>query len=131
MKHNWLILGQSKTILVVFLWKMRTNSVVFLATILFLMALYGHYKQYRDQKDNWTSSPFSWKATRIVFLWPNMGQLCFKVLIYFNHFCCFTVYVNLFCVSVTISFVYTFSFIWEIVLFILLLKALFDLFFNS
>ena len=40
LKHNLPILGQRKTSLVVFLWKRRTSSVVFLTTILFLMAQY-------------------------------------------------------------------------------------------
>ena len=36
-KQNWPILAQRKTSLIVFLWK-RTSLVLFLATILFLMA---------------------------------------------------------------------------------------------
>ena len=38
----WPILGKRKTSLVVFVWKRRISSVVFLASTLFLMALYGH-----------------------------------------------------------------------------------------
>ena len=37
LKHFWSILSQRKSSLVVFLWKRRTSSVVFLATILFQM----------------------------------------------------------------------------------------------
>ena len=40
----WLILGKKKTSLVIFLWKKERVQLSFLATILFLMALYGHQK---------------------------------------------------------------------------------------
>ena len=40
LKHFWPTLGQRKTSLVIFLWKRRTSSVVFLAIILFLMVWY-------------------------------------------------------------------------------------------
>ena len=39
-KLFWLTLGQRKTSLVIFLWKRRMSSVVFMAKILFLMAWY-------------------------------------------------------------------------------------------
>ena len=57
LKHNWPILDQRKTSLVVFLWKRRTCSVVFLATILFQIIIWKYY--YGQKKNNWTRSPFS------------------------------------------------------------------------
>ena len=65
----WAILGQRKTSLVVFLWKIRTSSVVFSATILFLMAWYRPLEIILAKK-----------TTKLVFLWPNMDQKSMKVL---------------------------------------------------
>ena len=39
----WPIFGQRKTSLVVFLWKMRTSSFVFLITMIFLIAYMRHF----------------------------------------------------------------------------------------
>ena len=52
-----------KTSLFVLLWKKKTSSVFF------------------GQKGNWTCSFFHNKTNKRVFLWPNMGQKCIKVLI--------------------------------------------------
>ena len=79
-KLFWPILGQRKTSLVVFLWKRRKSSVVFLATILFLMAYIRPLEIILAKKTTELVLLFHKKTTKLVFLWPNMGQLCFKVL---------------------------------------------------
>ena len=78
LKHNWPILGQRKTRLVVFLWKRRRSLVVFLATILFLMAIRNNIMA---KKTTELVLLFHEKTTNLVFLWPNMGKLFLKVLI--------------------------------------------------
>ena len=59
LKPFWPILGQRKTSLVIFLWKRRTRSVVFLANII----SNGLYQAFRNnivaKKHNWTRSSFS------------------------------------------------------------------------
>ena len=70
LKHNWPLLGRMKTSLVVFFKKKRTSSVVFLATIFFSNGLIWPLEIILWQK----------KTTNLVYLWPNIDQLCFKVL---------------------------------------------------
>ena len=72
----WLILGQRKTSL----WKRRTISVVFLANNF----SNGLYKTIRNnivaKKTTELVLLFHKKTTKLVFLWPNIDQKCFKVL---------------------------------------------------
>ena len=75
----WPILGQIKTIFVVFLWKMRTNSVVFLP-ILFLMALHRPLEIILAKKTTEHILLFHKNITKLVFLWTNMSQKCIKLL---------------------------------------------------
>ena len=74
MTSFWPIFGQ--TSLVVFLWKRRTSAVVFLATILLLMAFI------RPLKTELVLY-FHKNMTKLVFLSPNMSQKSFKALIFF------------------------------------------------
>ena len=76
----WPILGQRKTNTVVFLWKRRTSSVVFLATILFLIAWYNPLEIILAKKT--TELLFHKNITKLVYLWPNMSEKSFKVLIF-------------------------------------------------
>ena len=55
----WPILGQRKTSLVVFLWKMRSSLVVFLATILFLIAYITPLEIILWPKWQWQLNSFS------------------------------------------------------------------------
>ena len=64
----WLILGQRKTSLVVFLCKRITNSVVFLAIRNNIVA----------KKTTELVLLFHKKATKLVFLRPNMSQKASK-----------------------------------------------------
>ena len=59
----WFILDQRKSSLVVFLWRRRTSSVVFLSNIRPLVIILAK------------------KTTKLVFTWPNMSQKIKKVLI--------------------------------------------------
>ena len=82
LKHFWLILDQKKISLVVFLWKRRTNSVVYLATILFIMAWYRPIEIILAKKTTELVLLFHKKTTKLIFFWSNMSQICFKVLIW-------------------------------------------------
>ena len=76
----WLTLGQRKSSLVVFLWKRRTSSVVFLATILFLMSWYRLLETIFAKKTTKLVLLFHKNITKLVFLWPNVSQKYFNVL---------------------------------------------------
>ena len=80
LKHFWFILGKRKTSLVIFIWKRRTSSVVFLANII----SNGLYQAIRFNIVAKMTTElvllFHEKTTKLVFLKPNMGQLCFKML---------------------------------------------------
>ena len=80
LKHFWSILGQRKTSLVIFLWRRRTSSVVFVATILFLMAYIRPLEIIVAKKTTELFLLFHKNITKLVFLFPNMGQKSFKVL---------------------------------------------------
>ena len=60
------------------------NTLMHFWPILKLAYLYFYEKGGNEfscgQKDNWTRSFFYKNITNLVFLWPNMGQKCFKVL---------------------------------------------------
>ena len=75
----WPILGQRKISLVIFLWKRRTSSVVFLATILFLIAYIKPLEIILAKKTTELVLIFHKKKTKSIFLWPNMGQKSIKV----------------------------------------------------
>ena len=76
------ILGQRKTSLVIFLFRWRTSSVVFLSTILFLMAYIRQLEMILAKKTTELVFFFHKKTTKLVFLWHNMGQKILKVLIW-------------------------------------------------
>ena len=82
MKLFWLILDQRKTTLVIFLWKMRTSSLVFLANII-SNALYQTIRNnVVAKKTTELVLLFHKKTTKLIFFWSNMSQICFKVLIW-------------------------------------------------
>ena len=70
----WLILGQRKTSLFVFLWKRRMSSVAFLATILFLLAYIRPLEIILAKKATELVLLFHKNIIMLVFLWPNMDQ---------------------------------------------------------
>ena len=86
MKFKFSFDSQKKTSIVVFSWKRRTSSVVFLVTILFLMAWYRPLEIILAKKTTELVLLFHKNITKLVFLWPNMGQKCFKVLTYTDFF---------------------------------------------
>ena len=73
----WSLLGQRKTSLVVFLWKWRTSSVVFL---LFLMAYISHRNIIVAKKTTELVFLFHKNTTKLVFPWPNISKKNIKVL---------------------------------------------------
>ena len=80
LKHFWLILGQRKACLVIFLWKRRKSLVVFLATILFVMAYIRPLVTILAKKTIELVLLFHKNIDKLVFIWLNRGQKCFKVL---------------------------------------------------
>ena len=80
LKLFWPILGQRKTSLVIFLWKSRTNPVVFLATILFLIAYIRPLEIILAKNTTELVLLFHKNITKLVFLWSNMGKKSIKVL---------------------------------------------------
>ena len=60
---------------------MRTSSVVFLATILFLMENLAIRNNIVTKKTTELVLLFHKNITKLVFLWPNMSQKNIKVLI--------------------------------------------------
>ena len=70
----WLILGQKKTSLVVFLLKRRTSSVVFLANIISNGLILAIINNIMAKMKTELVLIFHKKTTKLVFLWANMSQ---------------------------------------------------------
>ena len=81
MKLYWPLLGQKKTCLVIFLWKRKTSSDVFLANVI----SNGLYQAIKNnivaKKTTELVLLFHKNITKQVFLCPNMNHKWFKVLI--------------------------------------------------